>query len=89
MSTYNDGPWPAFITGFVIGAICLFALLGMFPGNKWDRDGYERGVRDCQSGEVEVRIDTTLKLAAVRPCGGLVYRGALWQACVVRRLFIL
>jgi hypothetical protein len=27
----------------------------------------------------------TLELAAVRPCGGFVYRGALRQACVLGR----
>jgi len=35
------------------------------------------------------QVAANVELAAVRPCGGLVYRGELWQACVVRRLFIL
>jgi hypothetical protein len=37
----------------------------------------------------KARNEYNVELAAVRPCGGLVYRGELWQACVVRRLFIL
>lgn len=38
---------------------------------------------------VDQHGEENVELATVRPCGGLVLRGALWQACVVRRLFIL
>ncbi len=48
---------------------------------------------DCRSYLAEVltfsSVAYNVELAAVRPCGGFVYRGELWQACVVRRLFIL
>jgi len=46
---------------------------------------YFVGRMECE----RISIVYNVELAAVRPCGGVVLRGALRQACVVRRLFIL
>ncbi len=52
--------------------------------------GLERHqVTGIEQAKKERKKTTNVELAAVRPCGGFVLRGALRQACVVRRLFIL
>lgn len=89
-----------FDRGIKSGAVCqsLITIADTFtvpPTDEW----FMKGKSICCTTEArefryllrdgEHATVLTLELAAVRPCGGFVLRGALWQACVVRRLFIL
>jgi len=49
-----------FVVGFLCGIAVIVGILFAFPKNGFYRTGYHRGVNDCQTGKVEIQVDSTL-----------------------------